>query len=629
MEGTTLKDILRRVVEAKRFTRGWHDEVKNRRKLYDGDHYKDKPKPNEPQYVDPTFMNTVDLAVGILHSEDVIWHAQGFNKTPQEAKHSDIVEKAVAGFIDVNIDRTQIDLWHTINMNFVRDGGGILYGVWDKDIHDNCREQSVMTDPNGMQMPIEVLYELPLDIRAIDPLNIFLLPGGTRRWLSVMRIEEMSVYDVEKHFGVTLSKFKHLDDSSKLDQKGELIDYWDYAYENVIPDDYEPPVMEELEDTDEIPQPPTVRKMVVRNAVLFNQEYIIPLRTMEGYNDIPYTINFYNPTDPKDSSKWNSILTPLESPVKDLEISVNRRQQMINMYSSLPLVVRTEGAKPVSMPTGMGKVVSLDLNEDAGFPEWRGSPPDVDKQAELYRSRIQQSGFSDVMFGQGPSGISGYALTQLGDQNRIRLETAIKHLENLWTWAARKWLDMMEEFAPDTYIELYGHIRGADFVERIKGDDLQGFNVRCEIRAEFPNERVRNHAMATQVAQFLSPQTIMENYLGIQQPEDERQKKLIALAEQDPMLLKYATIKKMEQMAYAGDIAAQIVMEQMQAQLMQGQGQAQQQPRNPEQPMGIQASNGQPTPTAPSPEDAISRALEAQAQAAPQMTTGAIGNEIA
>lgn len=627
-QGTSIADIMRRKDEAEKFTKPFHRAILKRRRLYDGKHYDTPPQPDEPQYVDPTLTNTVDLAVGILHSEDVIWHATGFNKTPAEGKGSDLVEKAIAGFIDVNKDRTQIDLFHTTNVNFTRDGGSVLYGVWDKDTHDNCRKTDLLMHDDGSQEEVEVLYELPLDIRAIDPLKIYLLPGGKKRWLSIMRVEEMTVYDVEKKFGIVLEKYKNLSDETKLTTKGELIDYWDYAYVDEVQEGYEALLLEDVQEG-EIPEPPpTVRKLKVRNAVLFEQEWILPLRVMDGYNDLPYTINFYNPTDPDDSSKWNSILTPLETPVKELEIAINRRQRGINMYASLPMIVRTEDGRPVAMDAGMGKVIPLKMGEDAGFPVWQGNPPDVDKQIELYRSRIQQSGFSDVMFGEGPSGVSGYALSQMGDQNRIRLETAIRHLEDLWTWAARKWLSLAQEFAPETYLELYGNIRGTDFVERIKGADLQGFQVRCEIKAEFPNERVRNHAMSTQVANILSPQTIMERYLGIQQPGDEHQKKLNALAEQDPTLMKYAVMKKMEQLAQAGDIAASIVIEQLKQQLTKGQGNRQmpQQAVSPEQLTGTQSATGAPPSDTSSPEAAVNQALDAMAGgAAPQMS-GAVGN---
>jgi len=618
-----LTEVLRRVQSAEKFSSGWHKNIQRWRNLYDNNHYPDQsPKPGESQYTDPTFTNTVDLAVGILHSEDMIWKARGFKPTVNNLEASDMVEKAMAGFVDINSDREMMDLKHEVNLNFVRDGGAVIYSIWDADIHESAVREDVMVDEEGNQEYVETLSELPLAIKVIDPMSILLLPGGTRRWQAIMRKEQMTAWDVEQKFHVELAQFSDKSDEDKMDIKMDLIDYWDTDYV-IEPDDSMG--IEIDEEGNEVP-PDLVKRLVVRHAIIFGMEYVRPLEVMEGYKNIPYQVNFYNPSDPTDSSRWHSILSPLESPVKDLETAINRRQRLINLFASMPLVARTRGGKPITMDSSLGTIVTVnaEYNEDFGFPRWDGSPPDVDKQIELYRSRIQQSGFSDVMFGEGPSGISGYALSQLGDQNRIRLQTAIAHLEDLWTWVARDWVDLVREFAPDKYMELYGRIRGDDFAEMVYGGDLVGFNIRCHIKAEFPNEKVRNHAMATQVKDLLSPDTIMENYLGIQQPKDEREKKLIAMAEVHPALQSYAILAKLQEMAENGDTVAQMVVAKEMQNVMAQPGGRPTEPTNPEQILGAVDGaelGGQAIQT---PQSAVAQAIADQQNAAPRMVDGGV-----
>jgi hypothetical protein len=223
------------------------------------------------------------------------------------------------------------------------------------------------------------------------------------------------------------------------------------------------------------------------------------------------------------------------------------------------------------------------------------------------------------MYGSA-TGVSGYALSQLGDQNRIRLIPAISQLENLWTWSARKWLDLVKEFAGESYMELYGSAKGEDFTITVKGEELAGFNVRCIIRPEFPNERTRNFALATQARGVLSDRRLMEDFYGVQQPDDERQQKLMELAEQHPVLQQYAILAKLQEMKNGGDEAAGMAMQMIQQQL-NPTGQAQgrpPEPSNPEQPLGLQSPDGQPTET-PSPENVMTNAIAGQANASPTM----------
>ncbi|MBE0573867.1 hypothetical protein IH575_03125, partial [Candidatus Dojkabacteria bacterium] len=70
-----LRDILFNIESAKAFTSGWHKNISKWRQLYDDRHYDTAPKPGEERFSDPTYTNTVDLAVGIMLSNPLIWKA--------------------------------------------------------------------------------------------------------------------------------------------------------------------------------------------------------------------------------------------------------------------------------------------------------------------------------------------------------------------------------------------------------------------------------------------------------------------------------------------------------------------------------------------------------------------------
>jgi hypothetical protein len=319
---------------------------------------------------------------------------------------------------------------------------------------------------------------------------------------------------------------------------------------------------------------------------------------MYGYKDLPYTLQFFKPTD-KDPGHWHSIIKPLESSVALLERTFNRRAHQIDVFTSLPIVSKTQPGRAVRIDPGLYNHVNITPDESIEFPTWQGNPPDINFHIEFLRSRIQQSGFSDVMFGSGASQVAGYALSQLGDQNRIRLEQPVSHLELLLTHWAKKALSLLGEFAQGAYICVYGQHKGKDYLEYVEVDDLSKYAVRAEIIPEFPNEETRKTAMATQVKGTLSDYTIMERYLGIEQPDDEEERKVIEAALRHPLMMQYSLMKQLKELADEGDeVAAKVIVQMEQGMIPGAQPGRPKDPREPEQLTGTQSPTGQPVPQA-------------------------------
>lgn len=588
------RDVMQRIQRAKRHVEGWKENIKRWRSLYDMNHYNVKPKAGEIQYSDPTYTNTVDLAVGIMLANRLRWHAFGFKASKQEQIETSDIEKLLDGTLMVNDEREEANQLYQLYLHFTRDGGGAIYSVYDPDIAEENKFQKEVPDMKQGSRLSWAFKEIPLRVQVIDPEAIIALPGGPKRWLAIGRVEKRSVLDIETIYGVRIEKYAYMSDEQKSDMYGEFIDFWDFHMKD------KPIINSEGREVfnEILGKIETAPKLCVRNTVVFDGQALFGPREMRGYKDLPYTIQFFKPTS-KEPGDWHSILSPLETSVALLERTFNRRAHQIDVFTGLPIVSKTQPGRAVRIDPGLYNHVNITPDESIEFPAWQGNPPDLNNHIEFLRSRIQQSGFSDVMFGAGASQVAGYALSQLGDQNRIRMEQPITHLELLLTHWAKKSLSLLGEFAQGAQICVYGQHRGKDYLEYVEVDDLNKYAVRAEIIPEYPNEETRKTAMATQVKGTLSNYTIMERYLGIEQPDDEQERIIIEAVSSHPVTIQYTIMKELKEQADAGDEIAQMTLQQMQAGMIPGaQPGRPKDPNNPEQLTGTQSPTGQPVPQA-------------------------------
>jgi hypothetical protein len=575
------QDILQRIQRAKAYVEDWRTNVTRWRRLYNLKHYGGVPKDREIQYSDPTYTNTVDLAVGIMLANQLRWHAFGFHPSHKEQADTGKIEKLLEGTLSVNDEREETLHDYQLFQNFVRDGGGVIYSVIDPDIFKSA--QSKVTDYDEQAQPIEKIAfsEVPIRIQVVDPLKFFALPGGPKRWLVMGREETMTILDVELTYGVKINKYSYMSDEMKSQTNGTFMDVWDW-------------VRVEMPKAD---GSGVTNELIARNTIIFDNEAILGPRLMEGYSDLPYTFQFFKPTE-DNAAGWQSIISPLESSVSLMERTFNRRAYQIDVFTSLPLITKTQPGRKVQVDSGLYNTIALSPDESMEFPRWPGNPPEVQLHLDFLRSRVQQSGFSDVMFGSGANQVAGYALSQLGDQNRIRLEQPIKHIQLLLTTWAKKTLRLLKYFTSGATICVYGTHRGKDYVDYVEMSEMDGYSVRAEIRPNFPNEEQRKVAMATQVKGIVSNYTIMEKYLGIEQPEDEEERRLIEAVTNHPASANYMIMKELKKRADQGDEIAAMTLQAMQSGGLAGAPGRPNEPPNPAQLTGTQSPTGQPVPQA-------------------------------
>ena len=590
---------------AKSFSIPWHENIRTWRRWYHGDHYQKPALPYEDRFADPTPTNVVDLAIGMLTTKALEFSAHGWDPTMEEEKDSSRIEKFLAGTIYVNNEREGIDIPYEIVTHLVRDGAAIIYSVWDPEL---AKTAKVVFEGK------EVYDQTPIRVQVIDPLQVFVMPGGPKRWAHVFRVWEMTVHDAEMTFARRIRALAHLTMQDKMTTTIQIKDWWRVVDRGA-------------------------GKYIIENALVAHDEVIRALHEMQGYNDIPYSIGFFKPVSRDKSGDWHSIVRPLEETIRHLERSINRRAKQILVYSNLPLVARTIANRNLALDPALGNLITMTGEEGLEYPKWPGNAPDVEQHISFLRARLQQAGFTDVMFGEGPSQVSGYALSQLGDQNRIRLSQPVIHLEMMWSAWARKILRLTSQFTGgEVDIRVYGSMKGQDFIHQMNTKELEHYIVKAVVKPEFPNEKVRNHAMASQVAGILSERTIMENYLEIDQPDDERERRLDDIISKDPAMIRFQVLQRLLDLVKSEDemisTAASMALQQLQAGMAggpQGGGTGMGQPGAPEGPpgapnaLGLQSAGGGAPPQAgggPPAGGSFSDKLRQITEAAPGFTPG-------
>lgn len=565
-----IKEVTSRIARAKSFVRDWKTNIEHWRDLYNNKHYSGIDQADETRYNDPTYTNTVDLAVGIMLANKLRWHAFGFEPSKQEQVDTANIEKLIEGIWDVNDEREERSNAYELFLNFIRDGGGVIYSVFDPKIAQRALIEIDKVDPNSPTGTSKALTfnEPPIRIQIIDPLKVFAIPGGPKRWLLIGRQEEMSILDVEYLYNTKIPTAVAYSSDEKALIMGEFNDVWDYTVVDGA--------------------------MKVRNTIMYNGLTISGPRIMEGYTELPYDIQFFKPTMASSPKGWHNITTALEDSVKQLEKTVNRRAHQIDVYTGLPIVTKTQMGRVVQIDNIFNHV-NISTDEEIAFPQWPGNAPDVQLHMDFLRTRVNQSGFSDVMYGTGSGEAAGYAMAQQSDQNRMRLEQPIKHLELMLTSWARKTLTLLQTFGTGASICVYGHKQGQDYKEYVEIDDLKGYAIKSEIRPHFPAEQARKTAMATQVKGILSNYTIMERYLDIEQPEDEQDRQMIEAASMHPLLIQYAITAELTERAKAGDEIAAQVLQSMQQQGTPGEPGRPKDPNSPEGMTNMPSATGQLT----------------------------------
>jgi hypothetical protein len=467
--------------------------------------------------------NIVDLGVGILSSNPMKIRAyRVVDETQDSQKEAQNVIKFLRGLLYINDERQGSDIEVQAIFNALLDGQVVVYQTWNSDAEPT-------QTPGEMGTPGLTFSELPLDLTILDIKNVFPVTGGRRGNKQVIYSCRRLISDIEDEWGVDLGYSNENRERTEVD----YIDYWGFEFAN----DSEP-------DTSQSPQDePKVKKLgqeVVVNAVIADNKWIRQPEIMEGYDDLPFTFGCGRLTTSVEPEETGlSLLYPTANAILDYEVQLIQHRRLVMLYAALPPFIRTNpGREKPIFDAILGNVTHLETGEEFGFPTWPGTPPDVRMELTNAENSIQEGSFPSVAYGEGANATSGYAISQLTDSGRIRLNQFQKNLERFWSMVFRKALSLTAQFASNVNLQVYGRLHDKPFALPIRGSQMQGFRVDVKIAAKFPQDESRKVAAAMQLKQsrLLPTRTLQENYLDVDDPEQEEERQLEEDAMQDQTL---------------------------------------------------------------------------------------------
>jgi hypothetical protein len=232
------------------------------------------------------------------------------------------------------------------------------------------------------------------------------------------------------------------------------------------------------------------------------------------------------------------------------------------MYANLPPIHR--GNRPINIQGTWGKVLELPENEKLEFPLWPGNPPDLYKLVEDINAVQAQGSFSDAMFGDVPNRMSGYGLSQVIGADNTRTDVPKANLELAYSTVGDLIFGLMQIYSPSLYLSVVTKANTARLAAILNGEETKGLVVDCFLKPKQVSDDVRLATLGSQLAALPKPPVsnayILENFFGVQQPEDEIDRRLSEQALDNPIVNLMAILQVLKEIGspYVGIIEKQL-----------------------------------------------------------------------
>lgn len=262
------------------------------------------------------------------------------------------------------------------------------------------------------------------------------------------------------------------------------------------------------------------------------------LREAEGYDDIPYIpLPCLRTGEEAPHLRVRGVLDNMGSLVHQEEKLLTKQNHQLKMFAFMPLIANDGSGPPIEFDASLGNVVHVKEDQKVGFPEWPGSSPDLMKHLGILEDKIQETGFPAVSYGKGPGELSGYAIGQYSEGGRMRLSIPRSNLELALTTLFQGIVSLCVNFAPDLAIPVFGKHKNKHFYTTLTGSQMKGHIIQVDIGADLPGDEMKRAVIGGQLKaqNVLSERTIMEDWMGVEQPEDEIQQMLREQAAKHPV----------------------------------------------------------------------------------------------
>ena len=432
---------------------------------------------------------------------------------------------------------------HDAIFNQLLYGWGILRTTWSRNTYADDDDDFKGDKP---------MYHFPIEIKNIDPREVFPIAGGTHeQWKAIVHRTWMKVYEVEEQWGVQLNyndtdrEDEDLDWTEPLhpEKEVEVVDYWAWEGDSII------------------------------HAVSAHNQFVMRPSVMMFYDCLPFTIFHCAKTTSKQGGNMGlSVNYALVDSVAEMEWLLNRHMRIADLYADPTMVIRRVNDEPVDIEPGSGTIEILE-GEDVYYLQFRGTLPDLDQLTNFFRIQVDEEGFSLPQ--SGSSGIDTIAQQQA---SLIKIFKPVENAQMALEDVNSKIVGLSQRYSWDVPIEVMGRMDSEDNVEsfafNIKGKDTKGMrNTKVHLRARFPLEELRNVAAAATLknSELMPAKVVMKRLLHAQDPETWRDEILATRAEDNPMVMQQLIDTQLQTIAQRSTIQ-QMVQEELSALAEQGEG---------------------------------------------------------
>ncbi len=460
---------------------------------------------------------------------------------------------------------------HDAIFNQLLYGWGILRTTWSRNTYEDDDDDFQGDKP---------MYHFPIEIKNIDPSEVFPIAGGTHeQWKAIVHRTWMKVYEVEEQWDVQLNyndadrEDEDLDWTTPLhpEKEVEVVDYWAWEGDQII------------------------------HAVTAHSQFVMRPSVMKFYDCLPFTIFHCAKTTSKVGGNMGlSVNYALVDSVAEMEWLLNRHMRIADLYADPTMVIRRVNDEPVDIEPGSGTIEILE-GEDVYYLQFRGTLPDLDQLTQFFRVQIDEEGFSLPQ--AGSSGIDTIAQQQA---SLIKVFKPVENVQMALEDVNAKIVGLTQRYSWETPIEVMGRMDSEDNVEsfafNIKGKDTKGMrNTKVHLRARFPLEELRNVAAAATLknSELMPAKVVMKRLLHAQDPETWRDEILSTRAEDNPMVMQQLIDTQLQTIAQRSTVQ-QMVQEELSALAEQGE-EPPAAPMTPEDLAMRGQMSQQGTPEAPAP----------------------------
>ena len=365
-------------------------------------------------------------------------------------------------------------------------------------------------------------------VARIHPRKVLWEHGGPRDDYAAIVVQaKRSVTGVEAKYGVTLAEYGGYDKDAKAKEQVTVYDIWKWEMRKrtgVSPQAKLSKKGKEIEAGHE------AEEEVVVNTILTNRTVLKAPEVMEAYRFLPI-ITFGAYPIGEDALEYEFVpVTFFIHTAILLERRLRTGQfKRLDQMIRLPLLYKSASAqlaKTMTLEMGTYNIWPMLLNEDVGFPEWRGSPVDVENMASFLDAQRQKGGFTDLALGEMLT-ISGIAATKFWQGNVLKMRAPADEYARAIERALEMFKDFAIAYSPTQALVLErpptGKEGGGTFA--IKGKELNGTKIYVRVDPDIPADiKYRDRQFGLRLLQMgkRSPfplAYILEEYFHIDQPQ--------------------------------------------------------------------------------------------------------------